>query len=82
MIGAENGVHALFRKILPHLPSWGGCVAHDASNILKSAVPKLCPNLTKFSGALRTYLSSGSLHRKRKYEEVCADNGFVSHAIP
>ena len=47
MIGAENGVHALFRKILPHLPSWGGCVAHDSSNILKSAVPKLAPNLTK-----------------------------------
>ena len=47
MIGAENGVHALFRKILPHLPSWGGCVAHDSSNILKSAVPKLAPNLIK-----------------------------------
>ena len=82
MIGEENGVHALFRKILPHLPSWGGCVAHDASNILKSAVPKLFPNLTKLYSSLRTYLSSGSLHRKRKYEDVCSDNGLVPKAIP
>ena len=82
MIGADNGVHALFRKILPHLPSWGGCVAHDASNILKSAVPKLSPNLTKLYGALRTYLSSGSLHRKRKYEDVCADNGLIPQSVP
>ena len=82
MLGSENGVHALFRKILPHLPSWGGCVAHDASNILKSAVPKLAPNLTKLYGALRTYLNSASLHRKRKYEDVCAENGLIPQAIP
>ena len=82
MIGVDNGVHTLFRKILPHLPSWGGCVAHDASNILKSAVPKLSPNLTKLYSSLRTYLHSGSLHRKRKYEEVCADSGLVPQAVP
>ena len=82
MIGADNGVHALFRKILPHLPSWGGCVAHDASNILKSAVPKLAPNLTKLYSALRTYLNTGSLHRRRKYEGVCAENGLIPQAIP
>lgn len=82
MIGADNGVHALFRKILPHLPSWGGCVAHDASNMLKSAVPKLAPNLTKLYSALRSYLNTGSLHRRRKYEDVCAENGLIPQAIP
>ena len=83
MIGADNGVHALFRKILsPPLPSWRGCVAHDASNILKSAVPKLAPNLTKLYSALRSYLNTGSLHRRRKYEDVCAENGLIPQAIP
>ena len=82
MIGKDNGVHTLMRKILPHLPSWGGCVAHDASNILKSAVPKLSPNLTKMYSALHSYLNTASLHRKRKYEDVCAENGLIPQAVP
>ena len=43
MIGAGNGVHALFRKILPHLPSWGGCVADDSSNNTQVSCPEACP---------------------------------------
>ena len=26
MLGTENGVHALMRKVLPHIPDWGGCI--------------------------------------------------------
>ena len=71
MLGEDGGVHALLRRRLPHLPHWGGCSCHDASNILKAGVSKLNPNLTNLFGQLHTHLSTSSLHRMREYEEFC-----------
>ena len=82
MLGETGGVHALLRQRLPHLPLWGGCSCHDASNFLKEGVSKLNPNLTNLYSQLLTHLSTSSLHRKREYEEFCASKGLQSHKIP
>ena len=82
MLGEDGGVHALLRRRLPHLPHWGGCSCHDASNILKAGVSKLNPNLTNLFGQLHTHLSSSSLHRNREYEEYCHSKGLQCHKIP
>ena len=82
MLGSDNGVHALMRRRLPHLPSWGGCTCHDLSNLLKAAFPKLNSNLGKLYSTWHSYLSSQSLHRKREYEEACREEGLEPHAIP
>ena len=37
MLGCLNGVHAIMRKELSWIPDWGGCMAHDPSNMLKAA---------------------------------------------
>jgi hypothetical protein len=36
--GGEKGVHTLLRAQIPTLPAWGGCICHDCTNMLKSAV--------------------------------------------
>ena len=69
MLGSINGVHAIMRKALPHLPDWGGCMAHSPSNMLKAATPflgesfiKVCsttiPNHLIFNVLLRSSLRS------------------------
>lgn len=47
MLGSMNGVHALMRETLPHLPDWGGCMAHSPSNMLKAATPFLGESFIK-----------------------------------
>ena len=39
-------------------------------------------NLTKMYSALHSYLNTASLHSKRKYEDVCAENGLILQAVP
>ena len=47
MLGAINGVHAIMRESLTHLPDWGGCMAHSPSNMLKAATPYLGDSFIK-----------------------------------
>ena len=82
MLGEDNGVQALLRSRIPHLPHWGGCSCHDLSNLLKAGVSKLNPSLTSLYSHLHSYLSSASLHRLREYQEFCLEQGLESHSIP
>ena len=82
MLGDDNGVQSILRRRIPHLPRWGGCSCHDLSNLLKAGVSKLNPSLTSLYSHLHSYLSSASLHRLRKYQECCHEQGFESHSIP
>ena len=75
MLGEDNGVQALLRSRIPHLPHWGGCSCHDLSNLLKAGVSKLNPSLTSLYSHLHSYLSSASLHRLREYQEFCLGAG-------
>ena len=47
MLGSMNGVHTIMRESLPHLPDWGGCMAHSPSNMLKAATPFLGESFIK-----------------------------------
>ena len=82
MLGDDNGVQSILRTRIPHLPRWGGCSCHDLSNLLKAGVSKLNPILTSLYSHLHSYLSSASLHRLRKYQEFCHEQGLESHSIP
>ena len=76
MIGRLNGVHAKIRDEVTHLPDFGGCPAHDASNSRKEGLKKLNVNIVKLYHAVPTYISSQSLHRLRKFNQVCREIGF------
>ena len=82
MLGAVNGVHALMRNILPHLPDWGGCMAHSPSNMLKAATPLLGTSFIKVIPAFHSYLSSQSLHRMRNYKDMAHSLGLKPSEIP
>ena len=75
MLGEENRVHAILNTKMTHLPEFGGCPAHDCSNVLKSAVDKLHPDLLKIYHSLPSYISSQSLHRWRNYQDFCSEVG-------
>ena len=76
MLGKDNGVQARLRQEIPHIPDFGGCPAHDCSNVLKSTLLKLHPDMLKIYHALPTYLASQSMHRWRDYVDFCSENGF------
>ena len=82
MLGSDNGVHAIMRESLPHLPDWGGCMAHSPSNMLKAATPYLGDSFIKAIPAFHTYLSSQSLHRMRSYKEMAHSLGLNPSEVP
>ena len=82
MLGAINGVHALFREIVPSLPDWGGCLSHDSSHLLQYGVPKLDPNFITVSTSFHNYLNGVSLHKRREYESFCSNFGLKTSQIP
>ena len=75
ILGEENGVQAILNRKMTHLPEFGGCLAHDCSNVLKSAVDKLHPDLLKIYHSLPSYILSQSIHRWRNYLEFCSEVG-------
>ena len=62
MLGEFGGVHTIKRESLPHLPDWGGCMAHSPSNMLKSTTPNLGESFNKVIPSFHSYLYSQSLH--------------------
>ena len=82
MLGAINGVHKLFRDLVPSLPDWGGCLSHDSSHLLQYALPKLDPSFVAVSTSFHNYLSGVSLHKKREYESFCHNLGLKPTGIP
>ena len=82
MLGATNGVHALFRELVPTLPNWGGCLSHDSSHLLQYGVPKLHPSFLSVSKSFHSYINGVSLHRKREYEDLCQKLGFKPSQAP
>ena len=70
MLGKAKGAVTLLRLEIATLPEWGGCTAHDLSNILKAAVKALCPYLTDIFAALFGCLSKHSMKKKRAFEFV------------
>ena len=75
MLGKDSGVQKIMRDEIPHLPDFGGCVDHDISNSIKSAVKKLSCPINKLYHAMPTYIASQSLHRFRDFQQVCKDIG-------
>lgn len=82
MLGKIGGVHTIMRESLPHLPDWGGCMAHNPSNMLKSATPLLGESFIKAIPAFHSYLSSQSLHRYRSYKDMAIKLGLNPSEIP
>ena len=82
MLGKAKGAVTLLRLEIATLPEWGGCTAHDLSNILKAAVKALCPYLTDIFAALFGCLSKHSMKKKRAFEFVSEEVGLEIKKVP
>ena len=82
MIGHLKGAQKILRDKIRTLPSWGGCADHDLANVLKSAVPILCPKLTNIFSALHGCLSKHSMHKKREFERLEEWVGLEIKSVP
>jgi hypothetical protein len=82
MLGQLNGVQAIFRRRVPTLPDWGGCLGHDSSLMLKYGITKLDPEFITVSTAFQSYINGVSLHRKREYETFCLNLGLQPSKPP
>ena len=82
MLGIINGVHTLFRELVPTLPDWGGCLSHDSSHLLQYGISKLDPTFVTVCTSFHSYLNGVSLHRRREYEAFCHNLGLKTSQIP
>ena len=60
----------------------GEGVYHDAANLLKSSVSKLCSDLTSIFSALHATLNKHSMHKKRKFEAMAEWIGLEIKKVP
>lgn len=82
MLGVAKGAVTLLRTQIETLTDFGGCSAHDLSNILKGGVNSLCPYLTSMFSAIHSSINSLSMHKKRDFEKMEEWVGLEIRKVP